>query len=367
VLIATTTATVASSADPSLVLSPVTFSAKVAGNGGIPAGFVTFSSDGAALGNATLDATGTASISNASLAVGSHSITASYSGDGNDAPATSAAITQVVGTIATATALGESGTGGTTPGVLLVATVVGAAGPTPTGTVTFLIGATTLGSATLNASGVATLTPNPFSGTEAVTASYSGDTIHGASLSLPVQVTGVPVGFLITVTPSTVSVKTGQNATVNVALSSVSGFSDTIGLGCATLPSVVNCHFSAASVALAANGAQTVQLTLDTNNPLGGGGTTARNTPSPARTAWLAGLSLPIAALFGLAFVRLRRRTFSPTLSLLLLAACAMLLNGCGGFSQISAAVGTYTIQVTGTGVNSDIVHYQNVVLTVSK
>jgi hypothetical protein len=369
VLIATTTASVASSSDPSIVLSPVTFSAKVAGTGGIPTGSVTFSADGAAFGNATLDATGSASLGNAGLAVGSHSIVVSYSGDGNDAPATSAAITQVVSTISTATALGESSTGGSTPGVLLVASVVGAAGPVPTGTVTFLIGTTVLGSAPVNSSGVATFAPNPFAGTEIVTASYSGDTVHGPSVSKPVQVTGVPTGFLIAVTPSSVSIPTGQSATISVALTSINGFTDTIGLGCATLPAVVNCHFSAASVMLAANATQTVQLTLDTDNPLGGGGPSASTTAPHAGSVDLAGLSLPIAVFFGMVLWRFRRRTrvFSSVVPVLVLAAGALLLNGCGGFSQITAAAGAYTIQVTGTGVSSNIVHYENVALTVTK
>jgi hypothetical protein len=369
VLIATTTAAVTSSANPSIVLSPVIFSAKIAGNGGIPTGTVTFTADGTAFGNATLDATGNASFSNSGLAVGSHSIAVSYSGDVNDAPEASLAITQVVGTISTATALGESSTGGTTPGVLLVATVVGTAGPAPTGTVTFLVGTTVLGSAPLNSSGVATFAPNPFAGTDTITASYGGDTIHGTSVSQPVQVTGVPIGFLITVTPSTLSIPTGQSVTVSVALTSVSGFTDTIGLGCATLPAVVNCHFSAASVSLAANATQTVQLTLDTDNPLGGGSSTSGNTATRAPSVWLAGLTLPIAAFFGMVFGRLRRRSrvFARTVPFLLLAAGLLVLNGCGGFSQISAAAGSYTIQVTGTGANSDIVHYQNVTLTVTQ
>jgi hypothetical protein len=369
VLIATTTATVTSSSNPAIVLAPITFAVKITGNGGIPSGTVIFSADGTSLGNATLDATGTATLSTAALIVGSHSIAVSYSGDANDAPATSAAITQVVGTISTGTALGESSTSGATPGVLLVATVVGAVGPLPTGTVTFLIGTTVLGSAQLNASGVATFTPNPFSGTETVTASYAGDTIHGPSVSQSIQVTGVPIGFLITVTPSTLSIPTGQNATVSVALTSISGFTDTIGLGCATLPAVVNCHFSAASVSLAANATQTVQLTLDTDNPLGGGGSTSVHKSIRPASAWLAGTSLPIAALFGMIFWRVRRRNpiFARALFLLLLGTGAMLMNGCGAIAQVSAAVGTYTIQVTGTGVNSDIVHYQNVTLTVTQ
>ncbi len=75
VTVATATAAVTSNANPSVVLSPVTFSAKVAGNGGIPTGTATFIADGTNFGSATLDGTGSASLSYASLAVGSHSIT----------------------------------------------------------------------------------------------------------------------------------------------------------------------------------------------------------------------------------------------------------------------------------------------------
>ena len=368
VQMATTTATATSGANPSIVLAPVTFTVRVSGNGGIPTGIATFIADGATLGTAALDSTGSASLSNSGLAVGSHSITVSYSGDGNDASATSAAITQVVGTIATGTALGESSTGGSSAGVLLVATVVGSAGPVPTGTVTFLLGTTVLGSAQINASGVATFTPNPFSGSETITASYAGDAVHGPSTSQPIQVTGVPIGFTLTVTPSAVSVPTGQSTTVSIAVGSISGFTDTIGLGCASVPAVVNCHFSAASVSLAANGAGTVQLTLDTNNPLGGG-SASRNSAAHPGSLWLAGLSLPMAVFFGMVFLRLRRRNriFARSLSLLIVAAAALLLNGCGGFSQISAAVGSYTFQVTGTGISSNLSHYQNIHLTVTQ
>jgi hypothetical protein len=364
VLIATTTATAASSANPSIALSPVNFSAKIAGNGGIPTGVVTFTADGSVLGNATLDATGTASLSNAALAVGNHSITVSYSGDTNDTPSTSAAINQAVGTLSTTTTLGESSTGGTNAAVQLIATVAATGGPMPTGTVTFLIGATVLGTAPLNASGVANLTPNAFSGTETVTASYSGDTIHGPSVSQPIQVTGVAIGFLITVTPASATIPTGQSTTVSVALTSVSGFADTIAMSCATVPAVVSCHFSAPSVALTANGTQTVQLTLDT-----GGTSTSRNNPPRSASPSLAGLSLPITALFGLVFWHLRRRTraFSRLAPLVLLGAATLLFNGCGGVSQINAALGSYTIQVTGTGAISDIVQYQNVMLTVTR
>jgi hypothetical protein len=50
----------------------------------------------------------------------------------------------------------------------------------------------------------------------------------------------------------------------------------------------------------------------------------------------------------------------------LLLAGAAMLVNGCSGFTQVTATPGTYVIQVTATGTNSDVIHYQNVTLNIT-
>ena len=145
VQIATTTSTVTSSGTPSVVFAPVTFTVTVTSNGGIPTGTVTFSADGVSIGTGTLGANGTATVTDATLTVGPHSITAAYGGDANDAPSNSSPFTQVVGTISTATALGASTAGGANPEVILVATVVAAAGPPPTGTVTFQSGNVVLG------------------------------------------------------------------------------------------------------------------------------------------------------------------------------------------------------------------------------
>ncbi len=369
VQIATTTSTVTSNLNPSVVLAPVTFSVKVTGNGGIPTGTVTFSADGASIGVGTLDATGVASLSDANLAVGSHAITAAYGGDTNDAVSTSSTLTQVVGTIPTATALGASIAGGATPEVILVATVVGATGPTPSGTVTFEIGNVVLGSAAVNSSGVAILAPNLPAGTENVVAVYSGDSIHSGSQSQPVSVSSIPLDFSVTVTPPSLKIAASQSVIVNVALTSYSGFTDTIGLGCASLPAAVNCHFSTISEPLVANGTQTVQLTIETNNPLGGGTSTASAQRPGAGRALFAGLTLPLSLFFGCLFWRIRKRhqAVFTTLAVVLFALASMSLTACSGFTQISAAPGTYVIQVTGTGNNSDIVHYQNVSITITK
>jgi hypothetical protein len=51
----------------------------------------------------------------------------------------------------------------------------------------------------------------------------------------------------------------------------------------------------------------------------------------------------------------------------LILSGAALLATGCSGFTMSTATPGTYVIQVTGTGANSDIIHYQNVTLTITK
>jgi hypothetical protein len=250
---------------------------------------------------------------------------------------------------------------------MLVATVLNdSTGPTPTGMVTFLAGSTTLGSSELDANGVATLTPQlNANASYSIIAIYGGDTNHGGSTSTALTVSGTAVGFNIALSPTSATVKSSQNVTIAVALSSNAGFADTIGMGCASLPAVVNCHFSSPTVTLPANGAASVTLTVDTNNPLSGG-TSARNNATPGQRIALAGLFLLPALGFGGLFWRLRRPGSGWIALLLILSAAAFAASGCSGFSQKNAAPGNYVIQVTGTGVNSNLVHYQNLSLDIT-
>src|SRR4029079_1551996 len=71
--------------------------------------------------------------------------------------------------------------------VTLTATVTGAQG-TPTGTVTFLDGATSLGTGTLNGSGVATLSTSTLSvATHNLTANYGGSATYATSSGTDTQ------------------------------------------------------------------------------------------------------------------------------------------------------------------------------------
>jgi hypothetical protein len=368
---ATTSTVVIASPNPVTVEGAITFTATVTGNGGVPTGAVRFLANGTtSLGTANLDTAGKATVTNSTLAAGSYQITAVYAGDTDDAGSTSPAITEVVGLIPTATGLTTASTTGANSQTILVATVDNhnASGPTPTGTVTFKSGNTVIGSAILNANGVATLTPNLTTGTYSIIAYYPGDTLHGPSQSKSVSVTGQGSSFTITLTPASVTVAATQNVNTTVTLTSISGFTDTIGLGCASLPAGVNCHFDSISVPLAANAKSTTQLTIDTNNPLGGGAT-AMNRPSAEHKVQFAGLLLPFSLFLGSILWRFRKRHSSvwSVVLILVLSGAALLATGCSGFTQNSAAPGTYTIQVVGVGANSNVTQYQTVTLNITK
>jgi len=276
-------------------------------------------------------------------------------------------------TIPTTTSLGSSATNSEASQTILAATVQnsnGSSTPAPTGTVTFLNGTTVIGSGPLDSSQVATLALNFPAGSYTFTAYYSGDLLHGTSTSPAATIMVSGSGFNLNVNPATVTVATRQSATVTVTLASVDGFADTIGLGCASLPAGVTCQFSSSSANLTANETPSpaVQLTID-SNCLMTGSSPAMNSHSATRNASLAGLFLPFSLFFGSVFWCFRRRyaTVLNTTLVLLLSGAALLATGCCDISSGSAAPGTYVIQVTGVGASSEIVHYQNVTLTITQ
>ncbi len=351
--------------NPSSWLQPVAFAATVTGNGATPTGTVEFFANGALIGSGTLNTNGLATLTYANLAIGTYAITATYLGDANDAGSTSQPVSLTVGKIPTTTSLGSSITSGANPQLNLVATVLGNVGPIPTGTVTFTNALTTLGTATLDATGVATLDLNLPAGTYVVEAVYSGDATHAGSTSLPITVTTNPIAFNLSVTPTSVTLKSSQYAQLGMILTSVGGFTDTIGLGCASLPAGVTCHFSSPTVKLPANGTAVAQLTIDTNSPLTGG-SMAKNSGARNRPVFLAGLLLPFGIFFGFLFRRSRKRLAAVFMALLL-AVAAFAVNGCGGISTSSAPAGSYTIQVVCTGVETGVTESQSIALTITK
>ncbi|HXW25892.1 MAG TPA: Ig-like domain-containing protein [Xanthobacteraceae bacterium] len=142
-------------------------------------GRVTFMDGTRALGTVNL-AAGAATLAVPPFAAGAHALTAVYSGDANFAPSISA--TAILAATATSLSVAPaSGTGAFT----LTATV---SPSTATGTVTFMDGASVLGTAAV-AAGAATLASTLATGTHALTAVYNGSAAFAASASASVSQT----------------------------------------------------------------------------------------------------------------------------------------------------------------------------------
>ena len=213
---------------------------------GTPSGTVQFFDGTQSLGTGTIS-DGVATITTSDLSVGSDSITAVYSGDTNFAGVTSSVFTQTVTHAASTTTLtsdANSPVAGDTVTFTATLAAVSPGAGTPTGTVTFFDGSTTLGTSTISG-GVATFSTTALSiGSNSITAVYNGDTNFTTSTSSALDLTvGQGAAPVITVpaaqtTPlntalifssansnaiSITDVNVGSSANVQLALSSTNG------------------------------------------------------------------------------------------------------------------------------------------------
>jgi YVTN family beta-propeller protein len=226
-----------SSVNPSPAGSSVTFTATVTTTGTqTPTGTVTFVDGSTTIGSSTVTSTGattaTATLAISNLAPGAHSVTAVYSGDQNGGASVSNGLTETVQAQNTTTLLGASPNPAFLGGpVTFTATVSGAVSGTPTGTVNFLNGGAMLGSGTLNASGVATYSNSSLAlGTYNITATYLGDPLNTTSTSTSLSVTVGAASFVLSATPSLVTVTAGSTASYIVSIAPEGNFTGSITL-----------------------------------------------------------------------------------------------------------------------------------------
>jgi arabinan endo-1,5-alpha-L-arabinosidase len=174
----------------------VSLSAKVTSSGApVTSGSVAFLDGAAQLTTASLDSSGQASWSGTSLAAGIHTLTASYAGDAAFSASTSNPSTLTVAQPGTQTTVAlTASSSSSTQGLPLELSATLSAGGNgassiPTGTVTFVSGTITLGTANVDAGGVAnfisTLLPV---GDNTVIATYSGDGEFASSASTAIAV-----------------------------------------------------------------------------------------------------------------------------------------------------------------------------------
>ena len=227
----------------------------------------------------------------------------------------------------------------------LTATIAGSNGQSaPTGTINFMDGATSLGTATIT-SGAATI-PASFSSfsTHSLTAVYSGDTVYVGATSPAVA--QIVEDFSIAVAASTsgaVTVNPGSTATFTFTVSPLGAgtFPGEIDLSVSGLPTGATAAFVPA---LMAAGSSTSNFTLNITNIKG----QAIATPEKLsqRDAFPLQRLAPAAfALLVLPLALLRRRRLSSLLAVLLVCTAMFGLGGC-----LSAASAGYAGNGSGSG-----------------
>lgn len=366
-----TTVSLVSSENPALALDAVTFTATVTnGSSKAPSGTVVFNDGTKVLGTVALSAAGTASFTTTALTVGSHAISAVYGGDTLNVAGTSPVLSNPVQLRPTTDSLTASSTSLTGGQQVTLISVVRYSGPvTPTGTVSFVSSGTTLGTITLDSTGVATLTLNLLTSAPTVTATYSGDSVYAASTSTQTSITvAKPTQFTMQLNPAAVTLQSLQNGTTTLTLNSLNGFTDTLDLGCLGLPFAATCTFAQDKVVLGANGSQTIQVVVDTGSPLTSGPQARlehRDTGSIATLCFLPG-----GLLLGLALWRGRRKMskrLAGLVLMLVLAALSAGLSGCGGLHINGTPPGTYVFQISATGTGTGVTQAIDVTLTVTQ
>ena len=225
-----TTTTLTSSVSPAELDQVVTLSATVAATPGAatPTGNVQFLDGATSLGSATLNASGVATLTTSSFALGAHSLSAVYSGDAHDQGSTSQTLSEMIGKDLVSTTVSSSNNPSSYGQTITFTAHVISSGPLvgpPTGTITFY---DALGGdmpapifTTLLVNGSATFTSSSLAvGTHGVTIVYGGDVSFaaGASASALSQVvnTALTTTMLLVAPPvSTVGEVVTFTATVN--------------------------------------------------------------------------------------------------------------------------------------------------------
>ena len=220
---ATTAISLTSSSNPSIAGTSLTFVATLTSNGSLPTGSLILHDGSSVVGNALISPTGSAQFPLSNLSAQSHSFTATFAGDADHLPSTSSTLVQLVQLGTSTVTIGSGANPGLLGSPIVFTARVNGTGNQPTGSVTFLDGATTLAAAPLS-NGTATASVSSLTiGSHSITVRYDGDTTHSAgapaSLTETVQqstattivsnsspaLVGAPVTFTATVTGASTS------------------------------------------------------------------------------------------------------------------------------------------------------------------
>jgi hypothetical protein len=351
-----------------------------------PIGTVTFLDNTSPIGTGAVSAQGTATLTLSNLSIGPHSIMSCYAAPPNSNGSVnftascsvfaSVIVTLPPNSLTTQTLLTSNVNPSYFGQAVTFTANVSTTGPfaaIPAGTVTFLDGATAIGTGTLDSTGKASLTISTLAiGSHNMTASYGGNTVAatvGKKWSAPlgntvftaststvyVQVVNAPLtsagtGFILQVVPTTVIVPVGSSFSVVVTVIELNNFQQPVQLSCTGLPSEGTCTF--VQSLLPATGGST-QLTIGATAPHACGSTT------PIFFAGGRGTALLWLGVTGLVlFLARKRRRVLQSLALATALLLIPALQGCGSgnCTDFGLKPGTYTFTVTGTSTGTPVV-----------
>ncbi|WP_213804981.1 Ig-like domain repeat protein [Granulicella sp. dw_53] len=330
---------------------------------GLPlTGFVTFKDGTTTIGAANVGKDGVATFETGTLLTGTHNISASYNGTSNYSDSASGPVIVVITGIPTSVGLNASpnpSTAGQT--VKLVATAISALpGQVPTGSMTFTDQSGVLGTVPV-AAGVATLTTTSLStGSHQITATLNPTGFFATGTSTPVTEVVNDFNFSLAISSTSLALPSGDYEVLTVTATPNGGFAEAVIFGCSSVPDHAQCVFKPQTSQPLSQGAQTVQLILNTSDVLGYGNKVGRMQRPRVDTdtrhnLLLSGMLFPLMPLCCL-FGYLRRCSHTPRrrllLSMLITGLC-LNLQACDGKLPAKTPPGTYIITVTAADAGS--------------
>lgn len=366
VLINPTAISLTASPNPGVAFGVIGLTATASSSTGlVPDGSVVFKANGNQIGTAVLQG-GHVSMTTSTLAAGTYTVLAAYTGNATFAAASSSPVTLVVAQ-APSQAMLTSSLNPSPAGMSITFTATTTAGSiVPSGSMEFFDGTIPMGSpVALNTQGIATYTTNSLSlGTHSITAVFAGNHDLLASTSAVLQQSIVPyIGdFTIAVKPGTVKITRGDSTTVQVVVNSVNGFNGALALACTGIPANTTYTLSPGSFSA---GQGTATLSIKTTTPKLNSAFRTDTGPAGSRK------TSPIVFAAFLAVLIAPRRFRKRLPCLVLLAFCAPLgMSGCGGsLRSVSGGTppGTYDIQISATysGTAPVLRHSADLILTV--
>ncbi|HEU5351764.1 MAG TPA: Ig-like domain repeat protein [Terracidiphilus sp.] len=352
-------------------------SASLANPDGAATGTITFKNGTSTLGTAQLSSAGVAELLTATVPAGSDSLTAVFPGDASFNASTSSPLSLAVQKGVTATSMTASPTN---PAVgasetFSVTLTTDSAGVAPTGTVTFMNGAATLGTVPLAGTGGSyseasvnlaggtssySTTSLP-AGNDSITAAYSGDGNYAASTSsaVTVNVGGQQSSYDIALSPTSITINSpGGSGSSMLTVTPTGGFTGKVTLtatifssptGATYLPTI---SISPTSLTFNDANAQTATVTVNTTAATSG----AVRMPERPGAGWMAsGAALACLLLFGLPGAE-KRRQWRQLLGMVMLAtALGLGVTSCGSGSSVGnggggiagTTPGKYVVNVT--------------------